>query len=66
MMPISRDEALLVVLQRMLQPARGLKFAQHVQPLGKALARDMLKVVGQRESRRHIELAGTDRALSPA
>ena len=49
-------QTLLVILQRVLQPAHGLELAQDVQPLAKALAADMLEVVGDRVARRHFEL----------
>ena len=40
----------------MLQAAHGLDFAQNVQPVGEAFARDMLEVIGERVARRHLEL----------
>ena len=58
-------QPLLVIFQRMLQPAQSLQFAQHVQALGKALARDVLEVVGQRIAGGHFELRERDRELFP-
>src|ERR1019366_5752354 len=49
-------QALLVVLQRMLQAAHGLEFTQNIQPVGKTLAGDVLEVIGKRVARWHLEL----------
>src|ERR1019366_5746126 len=49
-------QALLVLFQRMFQPPCGLEFPQNIEPMGKALPGDVLKVVRQRVTGRHLKL----------